>query len=486
MKHVLRYLTILALMACLPLAAQAVDPEIAYSMGSSGGLWVMDADGENKTLVCEGRVAYPHWSRDGNSAVFVKDWLDSDLYRIDLSGGPTGCSDNKLASKCGTFSVTENTPQYLVDLLDGESYGVPDISHLVEGLAGPAHWSPVADEVAVRVNWGLSGNRGVIAVADSWRWNDTLVPIYASAEGVRIGDFAWSPDGSKLAVVEGPIDEGGPYPNAVLKIIDLPDGDAIEEWFLADLGLDEQGPINTLDWARTDPGGYLMAYTSYVSGSPPHKGGYYVKVTDFGAETPMADQIMGGWSPSWSPDGTHLVLYTSDLNLPRDKGGVVVKVNMATREGTILGGSGTPDWKPGPTTSACVTFADCDDGNPCTNDTCDALLCAHSPNSESCDDANECTVADTCADGFCRGDVVLDGTSCSLDVCCGGQCVTLACLSDADCDDGNPDTTDICNDGDTCAATCENVGECVQTGDPCPSDSDCCSGRCHAVKGVCK
>ena len=50
----------------------------------------------------------------------------------------------------------------------------------------------------------------------------------------------------------------------------------------------------------------------------------------------------------------------------------------------------------------CVT-GDCDDGNPCTDDTCDpATGCQHAANTASCSDGSECTLADQCNGGQCQ------------------------------------------------------------------------------------
>ena len=46
---------------------------------------------------------------------------------------------------------------------------------------------------------------------------------------------------------------------------------------------------------------------------------------------------------------------------------------------------------------------DCDDGDQCTDDVCDALgACIHTVHADVCDDANPCTVGDLCAAGQCR------------------------------------------------------------------------------------
>ena len=48
--------------------------------------------------------------------------------------------------------------------------------------------------------------------------------------------------------------------------------------------------------------------------------------------------------------------------------------------------------------------ADCEDGNPCTNDLCiSGLGCAHIPRAGPCDDGNPCTIKDVCAAAVCGG-----------------------------------------------------------------------------------
>jgi hypothetical protein len=46
----------------------------------------------------------------------------------------------------------------------------------------------------------------------------------------------------------------------------------------------------------------------------------------------------------------------------------------------------------------------CDDGDPCTEDTCDAQdLCQYAPNTGSCDDGDPCTTGEVCSGGTCGG-----------------------------------------------------------------------------------
>jgi len=58
------------------------------------------------------------------------------------------------------------------------------------------------------------------------------------------------------------------------------------------------------------------------------------------------------------------------------------------------------------TTLSCLscTPANCDDDNPCTDDSCDPIDgCVNAPNSAACDDGNACTSGDICQGGICAG-----------------------------------------------------------------------------------
>ena len=95
----------------------------------------------------------------------------------------------------------------------------------------------------------------------------------------------------------------------------------------------------------------------------------------------------------------------------------------------------------------------CDDGNPCTDDACDALTgCGHSPVAGACSDGNACTEGDACTEGVCTGATTLN------------------------CDDGNPCTDDTC-DAETGCAYKNNQGSC-DDGDACTVGTLCSGGAC--------
>lgn len=162
-----------------------------------------------------------------------------------------------------------------------------------------------------------------------------------------------------------------------------------------------------------------------------------------------------------------------------------------------------------PPPGACVTDADCSDGNVCNGiEACRAGLCVAGP-TPSCDDGNLCT-ADSCdpATGCVN---VPEHTVCDDGVFCNGveQCdlSTQACVSGPppSLDDGIACTIDacderagaivhipnhsVCNDGNLCTAdTCEPVLGCTHVVDHAICyDGIFCNGeeRCDPGQQVC-
>jgi len=102
----------------------------------------------------------------------------------------------------------------------------------------------------------------------------------------------------------------------------------------------------------------------------------------------------------------------------------------------------------------CATHADCDDGDRCTDNTCDDGLCwsARVPGCFEC-----------ATDADCDDDFV-----CSIEACVGGICsfewdsARCECMDATHCDDGNPATADYCTDF-----------RCVNESTPCGADAEC-------------
>ncbi len=160
------------------------------------------------------------------------------------------------------------------------------------------------------------------------------------------------------------------------------------------------------------------------------------------------------------------------------------------------------------------TALTCSDGNPCTQDQCDALTgCKFGamPNGSKCSDDTPCTTNETCQNGQCEvvyadgaacedqnactgngacksglcvaGKAVADGTACEdNDACtttttckagvCGGG-IAVTCPSD-----GNPCTSDVCSPGEGCQHLAN------LTGTPCPPIGCAAEGVCQQTKCV--
>lgn len=97
----------------------------------------------------------------------------------------------------------------------------------------------------------------------------------------------------------------------------------------------------------------------------------------------------------------------------------------------------------------------CDDANPCTDDFCSpATGCNAVDNKAPCDDGQSCTLADACSGGACvpgdldplccvADDTCDDGDPCTDDSCQAGYCL----FAEKNCDDGTECTADVCADG---------------------------------------
>jgi Tol biopolymer transport system component len=122
----------------------------------------------------------------------------------------------------------------------------------------------------------------------------------------------------------------------------------------------------------------------------------------------------------------------------------------------------------------------CDDGNPCTADTCDPVRgCQHGAvaNGTSCSDGNACNGAETCQGGTCTPGTSLncdDHNACTSDTCDPVKgCQHTPVTNGTSCSDGN-----ACNGAETCQA-----GTCTGTPLNCDDHNACTSDTCDPVKG---
>ncbi len=121
----------------------------------------------------------------------------------------------------------------------------------------------------------------------------------------------------------------------------------------------------------------------------------------------------------------------------------------------------------------------CDDGNPCTEDTCQGVSgCAHEElTGGECIDGDACSVGDHCEAGVCVGLPVAcdDDNPCTDDLCDGQGGCTAQFNSDS-CDDGDPcSVADTCSQG-SCVGfkvdcNCQDDGQCALL-----EDGNLCNG----------
>lgn len=133
----------------------------------------------------------------------------------------------------------------------------------------------------------------------------------------------------------------------------------------------------------------------------------------------------------------------------------------------------------GPDVEPLCAPADCDDGDPCTVDWCDAVDgCAHSVDTGApCDDSDKCSAADACdSDGVCMGSAVVcedSGEPCLSATCDDetGEC-GVPVVDGTSCDDG-----DACNGSELCMGGVCNAGAVISLDDSDPCTQDTCDPR---------
>ncbi|HEX7476759.1 MAG TPA: hypothetical protein VF331_03060 [Polyangiales bacterium] len=125
------------------------------------------------------------------------------------------------------------------------------------------------------------------------------------------------------------------------------------------------------------------------------------------------------------------------------------------------------------------TTSVCNDGNPCTNDSCNPTTgCVSVNNTATCDDGNPCTLGDVCSGGTCQPTSARncsDGNGCTDDSC------NVAKLTGDPCVHAN--NTASCNDTNSCTTTdvCSG-GSCAGSGNACGAHSSACTA---SVPNVC-
>ncbi|MEY3014364.1 MAG: extracellular matrix protein [Pseudomonadota bacterium] len=145
---------------------------------------------------------------------------------------------------------------------------------------------------------------------------------------------------------------------------------------------------------------------------------------------------------------------------------------------TFQEGQGCNDGNPCTTGEKCQTDnctgkpTECDDLNPCTADSCDKSKgCIHTNVPGPCTDGNECTEQDSCDEGKCKGKITdetvkcNDNNDCTKDTCDPIKGCQNAPQTGSSCDDANGCTVGDSCDGGVCKSGTNTCS--------CTADSDC-------------
>jgi hypothetical protein len=133
----------------------------------------------------------------------------------------------------------------------------------------------------------------------------------------------------------------------------------------------------------------------------------------------------------------------------------------------------------------CVDLADCPPADACIEARCRAGACEYMPATTGCDDGNLCTVADVCSNGQCSGSAKFcdDGLPCTLDTCDAVDgCVAGIRPNGALCDDKNSCTTSTtCQNGNCLGFVAPDNTPCGNN-TPCVESQVCTQGKCVGGK----
>lgn len=161
---------------------------------------------------------------------------------------------------------------------------------------------------------------------------------------------------------------------------------------------------------------------------------------------------------------------------------VQIVLSFETKDGTLNAFEGAYVDDVAISSGCCASESDCNDGNICTTDACQAVAgklpqCSHTAKADCCASSADCD----------------DGKPCTLDLCpnAGAACSHSdkpdCCMSVGDCDDKDSCTEDACPaPGSVCTHAnqcCKSDSECT-TADPCKKGS-CVAGQCSFADTCC-
>jgi TolB protein len=263
---------------------------IAFTRGGDGisGIYVMNADGTEPTLLTEGGGS-PAWSSDGSRIAF-EGWYD-DVYVMNADGS-----------------------------------GVTNLTNSIALSAWMPAWSPDGSRIA------FVSDRDFEEIGEIYVMNaDGTGQTRLTYDGQGAYEPEWSPDGSKIVFTNDRDGDIEAFDNHEIFVMNA---DGSGQTNLTNFDGHDQGPA----WS---PDGTRIAFASNREGSLD----IYVMNADGTGVVRLTDSPETDLYPAWSPDGTRIAFQAQrDLDweifvMNADGSG---QTNVTNREGF----DGAPAWEP--------------------------------------------------------------------------------------------------------------------------------------------
>ncbi len=352
-------LLLLGLLAAIALSAVGVGSRllsqrtiangvIAYDRAGDG-IWVIEPDATNATMLVDGPVSWPRWSPDGTRLAYVrlvdpeKSFLE--LFVIDAHGtaprqvtsGSVAATNSLSWSPDGTriaivFEPSTADPeggiterQVRVIPVDGGE-PVTVYEHAFPRIGG---WSPDGTRLLVYPE-GVWDDGGIFVA----RADGSGVERLTEAPGLQVDVAGWtpvggySPDGSRILFWSGK--EG-------LNRIEVMNADGSARRSLTELGTVSEFVAT---WSRD---GQRIAYSRWEPGATDETsraGWEDVEIWVMNADGSGARRLAAGHDPTFSPDGERILFYRDD-----DPGVYVVSSRDGSGIRKLIDGHAMVDWQ---------------------------------------------------------------------------------------------------------------------------------------------
>lgn len=273
-----------------------VYPEIVFASGT-GGLAVVDFDGSNRAVLSADPWPKASWAATG-SGTAADPWHV--VMNTDLSCNPT------------------SVVRVDVGVVGGQVQAFNRQALTASTHACDPAWSPVADTILF-AEGAMVGPSHLYLMSAS---GGPQTAVYATPGGDHTIYWpAWSPDGSRIAFVEEPLDDVN---NPAVKVLDRRTGTVTTVVAPGTFSV-----IRGIDWARTRD---ALAFSG-VRLSGGFETVYTLELTPLGAPV----EVVRGRGPTWSPGDSKLVY---------EGAGRIVQIDLGTRKTKTLAGDGSwPDWR---------------------------------------------------------------------------------------------------------------------------------------------